>query len=441
MEFGVIVAEVYTVIYYKTLANIRKNLGYSQEDFAKLIGCSTDKIIALECNEEQATYDIVDAIRAKFNLKNAPITETERNLLLNSLFYFKSAIDYGDYKKAAELKPGLEKSVKSSYSPSTEIFYDLFATAYYWQTHNTKAYEENMTALNRRKSEFSARHHFYYYRLIAAREFAAYRYDKALESYIAAEKLDKDTKWGDVGFYYGLGRCLSDMGFAKRASVYFRKAKHLSKWQKIYEDRPNRFYDAELDGYLAYNLSKIGESNEALEILYKRLEKEIGRVNANNEDIGFVYLTFGRVYRNTKDYDTALYNFDEALQYLSEESESYKVNLYHKALTLIDSSNISEGLLCVDKGLRMPLNDTNKVLFEALKCSVLLSDSESLEYMERTIMPKLLEYKLYEEAVKYSKVLSDFCAENGDYESALEYSNTALEIKEQLYEERVEGGL
>jgi len=44
-------------------------------------------------------------------------------------------------------------------------------------------------------------------------------------------------------------------------------------------------------------------------------------------------------------------------------------------------------------------------------------------------------------ALKYSNALSDFYAEYGDYELALEYSNTALEIKEQLYEERVEGGL
>jgi len=429
------------LIFHKTLVNIRKKHGLSQEELANIQGCKVEDIIAIESNKVQATYMFVTVLRNKLKLHDAPITENERTALMEELNNWKLAIDYDDMSKAAKLKPGLEKGARSSYSPSTEIFYDLYAASYYRATDDIKAHDETMAALEQRIEEFGPRHHFYYYRLLGARNFVAHRYKEALKAYRAAEKLDKDTRWGDVGLYYIIGVILSDMGYVTLAIEYLRKAMHLAKWHKVYYGKPNRRYDTQIDGFLAYNLSKMGKEDEAIVILDKRLsiEKERNSVDAT---IGYTYLSLGSVYLLNKKSSQAIVNFDTAFNYLDESSDVYKTNLYRKALALIESGAISDAVNCIDEGISISTDDELwSVLFKVLKCSVSLSDPKSLLYMIDIAIPKLQEYEQYEDVVGYYKLISDFYGKNKNHELSQKYSNFALETYEKLYKERIEGGL
>jgi len=422
------------------LVNIRLKHNLTQEAFAKDLGYPTDYIIDLESNRQQASFEFVAALKDKYNLHNTPITESERAALMESLYNWKIIMDYGDMAKAAQLKPILEKSARASYSPSTINLYDLYAAGYYWVTSDMESYNKTMEALEQRSNEFSARHLYHYNRLMAARKYVENNYHEALQAFKTAEKLDKKSEWGGVGFYYGYGKCLSDMGYAARAIDYLRKAQHLGTWSKIYDGKPNRRFDIDIDCSLAGNLSKISRVDEALKILDRRVSIEMKR--NNKKGIGLTYLGFGSVYLRAKDYDKAVDNFDMSFRYLDEYDEAFKTSLYRKALALIESDNIQDGLLYISRGLNMQtMGDIRRVLLEALNCSVSMDEPKSLEYLETVIMPKLLKYGQYMEVVKYFKLLSEFYSEKSNYVKALEYSNSALKIHEMLYEERVERGL
>jgi len=427
------------MIFYKTLINIRKKHGFTQEEFAKTLGCTEEYIVAIESNKEQASFTFVVNLKDKLNLHSAPITESEREALMDSLQTFRILIDYGEMQKAAEQLPNLAKNVRVSYSPSANNFFDLFAAAYYWVANDKKAYEETMAALSKRTDEFSGKHQHYYHRLIAVRELKDYHYNEALKAYVTAEKLDRDAQLASVGFYYLYGRCLSDMGYVAKAIKYLMKAKHLAKWRKVYNGKPNRIHDASIDGFLANNLGIIGKSDDALEILDKRLAIE--KKKKNKHGMGITYYYLGKMHLRAKNYSEALNNFDMAFHYCGESSHVYVNILYRKAQTFIKSGKITEGINCADEGLDISTRTIWTVLFDALKHSALLSDPKLMLYMERTAIPNLLEFGQHEEVLEYYELLRDFHSGKKQFELALKYSKFAYELQKQLYKELVEGEL
>ena len=428
------------MIYHKTLTNIRIKHGYSHEEFAEALNCDISLIVALESNRQKADITFVSNLRDKLGLHNAPITEEERTTLMESLTTWLQAISYGDMDKAAAQKPQLEKSARESYSPGTINYYDLFAACYYWAAGDMDAHNEIMEALELRKSEFGARHQFYYYRLLGARAFMNHKYSEALKAFITAEKLDKNSEWHNASLYYSIGRCLSDMGYAARAAEYMKMAQQLAQRDKSYNNRPNNKFDVEIDGHMAYNLSKIGRIEEAHAILDKRLKIEINK-GEGSEGHGATHFYIGHTYLREKKYCDALKHFEIALQYTSEDGYFFDVASYYKAETLFCLGKIEEGLCDLEKALALSLGNVSRVRLEALKHSALVSDGESFEHMANVIVPKFIEYELYDEAARYYKLLSKACNERGEYLVALKYSNAALEVYQQLYEERVEGGM
>jgi len=427
------------MIFHKTLANIRKKHGFSQDEFAKALGCTRELIVALESNKEQATFAFVTSLKDKLNLHSAPITESERAALMDSLYKWKLAIDYGDMDIAKAQKPELEKAAKNSYSPSTLNFYDLYSASYYWAVGDKDAFNQIAGVLSKRTGEFSARHLYHYYRIEASRNYIAYRFVESLKMYNAAEKLDKNSEWSNVGFYYGYGMCLSSLDYSARAVEYLRKAQHMAKWHRAYKGKPNNRLNLYIDTILAGELSVIGRLDEALSMLDKHLKIE--SENKINLRMGELYLAYGTAYLKAKKYDEALENFDTAAKYFNADGVKCQATSYRKSLCLIESGNIDEGLRCVEDGLSIQMHDSYRVLFEALKCSVTLSNAESLRYMEDTVLPKLLKCNYCAEAIKYSKMLGEFFREKGCYEAAFKYKDAAFKIIEHLYYEHMEGGI
>jgi len=422
------------LIFYKTLANIRKKHGLSQEEFAKSLGCTVEHIKLLESNKEQASFVFTTQLKDKFNLHDAPITESERAALMDGLYKWKLSIDYGDVSSAAEVMTELAKNTNASFSPSAQIFYTLYAASYYWEVNDMKAFEETMTAIGSRRDEFSARHQYFYHRLVGASKYKARCYNESLKAYEMARKLDKNSEWGDVGFFYSYGRCLSDMGYTVRAIRFLQMAQHLAKYSKIYHDKPNSRYDAYIDGYMAYNLSKLDETGDAFDILDRRLSLEKKKTGAN-EEIGFIYLSLGRVYFRKENYSKAQSNFEKAEEYLNKKGEAYKTNLYYKAFTLIASGKVPEGLDCVKIGVKISTCEQWKNLFNALKHSASLSAPKSLSYMKKTAISMLQESGQYEDAMDYYKVIGEFYDKGTDCAMAVFYYKLLQFYKEIIEKE------
>ena len=430
------------MIYSSVLKAIREGHGLSQEAFANKLGCTADYICALEDsskNREHATPEFVHNLRTILDLHDAPLTKEEKDQFTEELHRWKDLIDYGEITKATELKPELARRAKSSFRPGLQILYDLYEARYYRAVDDKEAYEKIMESLSERKLDFNDRCNYLYHRLVAMSALGAHRLKEAHIAFNSCEKIDKDSKWADVGFYYAYGLCLSYMGYALRAIEYFKKALHRARWSTNYDGKANRRYNVYIESWLAQNYGKTGNTTEALFILNGCLRNE--KKKNKTSGLGFICHSFGRVYHEMERFSEALENYDEAFKYHNEGSVAYLSNLNHKTIALIASDRICEAMQCVDKGLNMSTDELWKALFEALKHSVLLSNPESLDYMINTAIPKLLELELNEEAMAHHVKLSKFYESIGNHKQRAEHSDSALEIQKQLYKERVERGL
>ena len=428
------------MIFHKTLVNIRKKHGLCRAKLAQALGCTEDYIAALEDNKDQATFNFVIKIKETFDLHTAPIFESERNTLMEDLLNWKRAIDYADLDTATKLKPELEASVRLSFSPSTEIFYELYAADYYYIKGDTTAYDEAMAALSTRVDEFGKRHHYQYYRLLGAKAFVEKRYQDAIKAYKMAEKLDKDGSWHDVRFYAGLGASLSDRGYATRAIDYMERAKHIARYDKAYRGRSNRRFDVYIDGYLASDLSKVGRSEEALRILEKRLAQE-KKINSR-VGIGYTYFSFGRAYKKINNNEKVIEYCDKAFECLNTSDQSYIDCLYYKASALTATGSIAGAVECAEEGLKIATDESRKAIFDAIKHTALISGSrQSAIYLKEVVIPKLHEYGQYEIAVYCYQQLSGFYHDEGYTDKALEYKSLALETHKKFHKTLVEGDM
>ena len=434
------------MIYFRNLRKIRKRYGLTQEELANKLGVSEAYISSLEDSAEetvQVTSEFIAKLRDVFDLHGIPLTDDEKMLFYDELNNLRLSIDYGYMNKAKEIIPGLAQRAEASCHQSFINLCDLHIAHYFQSVNSTKAYKaynKVMASLNDRRTTFDSRHHYYYHLLLGTQAYKARDYDKALASYIKAEKLDKQSKLREVSFYYMCGKILSDMGYTARAVEYHKKAVHYTKWNKGVYGRPNSRYDVQIDSYLSYNLSKTGQGEEALAILNKRLKTETKKESAN-EVIGAIYFSLGRVQANMEYYVDAEVSFETALLYLSKDSETYIPNLYHKAKALIAQGRTKEAVTCLDEGLGNPIDEMWRYLFESLKHSTSLSDDKSMLYMTETVLPKLLEYGCNEEAISYYKVISQIYAKAENYKQALVYSGQASAITDKLLASRVEKGL
>ena len=430
------------MIHFKTIKNIRKKHNLSQEEFADMLGYPVDYICSLEDSSGErsiASREFVAKLKDTLNLHDIPLTDEDKAIFYNRLNTLKYLIDYGYTDQAVKLIPDIARCAEASCHSSFINLCDLFTAYCSLETSDFDAFEQKMSFLDRKRQSFDSRHHHYFNLLTGQWMYYAGNYNAALASYVKAEDFDKNSQLKGVNFYFFYGLILSDIGYAVRAVKYLKNAAHHARWNKVFNGKPNSRYDVYIDGYLADNLSKIGQSEEALTILNKRLDRET-KLNSEDDTIGYIYLAFGTVFLRAEQYHKALENFEIALRYLDERSEAYKTNLYRKALALIASGMISEGIGCMDEGLSMPIDDLWKTLFEAVKHSASLSDPVSLEYMETTVISKLLKHGQYEDVLRSYKILSDFFGKNGDYERALKYCKLAVEVHEKLFKERIEVG-
>ena len=427
------------MIFHKTLVNIRRRHGYTQEEFAKLLGCPVEDIVAFESNTKQATYMFVAILRQKLGLHSAPITETEwQTLVVGMHSEWKNAIDYADVEKAKELQQALEKSVQASFSPSIENYYYLYLADYYMLTHDIDAYADTMALLSQRTDGFGTKHWFMYHCLLGARAFVEKRYQDAIKAYKTAEALDHNNEWCGLRFNYGMGVSLTDRNYAARAMPYLKKAKRAS--MVSYDEKRNSRFDVYIDGIMAYNLAKLGRSDEALKILDKRLNLETG-INSKS-GIGYTHFSFGRVYHSVEDFDKAIESYDKALQYLDKGNDAYISCIHDKTSALIDSDQTDEAVNVAEVGLSIITDEYWKTMLEALKHSASLEyDPDSATYLKEIAIPKLQEYGKYEAAVYYYQLLSKFYFEYSSVEIAFKYNNLALEAQKKLHKELVEGDI
>ena len=372
----------------------------------------------------------------QMTMKIKPLSNAEREENKRTLYKWKDLIDRGKLEEAKELMPIKPLYVFNSTERPLSYLYCLFEARYFRAIGDKEAFNNAMSYLDKVAPEFDNEFNYYYYRLIGTHELEARRYKTAFKAFCKAEEVGTPDLY-DVGFCYAFGLCLADMGFTARAIENFEKALILADKSKYH------LYDIYIKGFMAYDYSKMGKGDEALEILKAcSLTQKI----RNNDDtsVGFLYLTYGLVYYYMKEYDNAIASYDSAFRYFAEGSAAYVRTIYRKAQSLISMGRAEEGVDCIDRGFHLFDDEVEwsaiwTALYDALRHSALLSVPGSIEHLKNNGIPKLMDFGQYEEAIDCCKQVSAFYENAGDIKQAYEYSQLAIKVYEKYINERMKG--
>jgi len=377
-------------------------------------------------------------IQLKFNTDKPakPLTSIERRKFEKSLFVWNDMIVHYMLDEAEAFVPQHDRYVNNFAEPHLHFMYHLFLARFYAAKGDIESFTHTMAYLKGRQPEFGNIHNHFYFRLVAYREGENLQYRKSLDALLKAEAVGS-PEWADVAYYYRFAFCLSDMGYSRRAIEYFKKA------QEEADATNNRRYNLYIQSYIARDCCKIDQSDEALTIINNclRFAKATG---VTDSSIGFAYIYAGEIHYRLGRYDEALEYFETAFPYVDKGTGLYVRGMYYKALTLCASNKAEECMVCIKDGMDMINSDMNTAdvwmaALDTLKHLMLISNHGSLEYVETTTIPMLIEFGFYDLAIDYYQVIIDFFQKNNDAERVAVYNNAIRDIYKMYICERVEG--
>ena len=274
--------------------------------------------------------------------------------------------------------------------------------------------------------EFTDMHYYWYYRQCGISKLHEFQYKEALKMFLKAEELGNLLKIYNEGPYYNIASCLTNIGYAYLAIEYLKMAE-----AEAVKSSNNR-YNVYIRNLFALNYSILGQHGRAISLLEGCLRGEKEKANAKGT-IGAFYIDMGMIYHRMGKLSDAIKCLDVAGEYFQENSDSFTYNMYCKAYVLLANSKTSEGLDCLDKGLDVSKQHTlMHVLLLTLKHSINLKEPESLQYMQTTGIPQLLEYGEHLLVAEYYEKLGVYYQEIKKYKTASIYMHLALDITKKL---------
>ena len=409
---------------------IRNTLGLSRDKVAELSGLSHTTIN----NYETGAYPIdksLPRIKKAMGIEDIPLTDDEIVAYKKNMYSANISINYSDIKAVNETICKLARCAKLSFDGDLQNLCDLFQAIYTFKIGEKEEHDKLMESLLNRKHTFTNEHFYWYYRCLGFVEHLAYNYKDAYSMYRKADEhgrnLGLDFQLNFKTLHYNMCYCSTEMDYP------ILPIKHLDKVRS--KDFSLLRLDSEIAAkrFLAISYSKLGRTDEALEILEDCLGYALREKKYDRLQIGWTYLQIGRVYQDAGDFDKALENFDKAVKYYDHDSEAYLAYLCYRA-TLLRSHNCDNKVKeCLDKGLLIATKGT--LWYEwlmAIKHSTTLDDKASIKTLEGTYIPSLLRYGKHMLVKNLYEWLSNHYQQSNMYKSALEYTTRAKKIYEQL---------
>ena len=415
--------------YAMKMKAIRKALKMTHLNLAVAMDCSSSTVDSNENGRTPISDKMYKAFKKATGMEDVPLTDIEvARFKQERLNAWNFIINYGDIDQAKELQPKIAYCVKWSYDTDLQILYEIYSINYYSKIDKKEDSNKIVDSLSKRENDFTEEHFHWYYRYIGVLKNWKWHYKSAVEMYMKAEDIGDRLGLNDKALYYYISSCLTYMGYPYQALIYLEKLR-----QREF-NASSISYLYTIQKLLAVNYSKLGRTEEALELLenylvYLTINK------GSKTGIGGVYFFLGWVYQNTRNIEKALENYEKAAQHYDDKGELYLSYLCHKASLLRAGNRNDEVEECLKEGLfAAPEGSLWYEWLNAIKHSLTLDKKGSIEYIEWTAIPRLHEYGRHTIVIECYEWLSSHHQENRMYMPALEYSEKAKTIYRQLIE-------
>jgi len=229
-----------------------------------------------------------------------------------------------------------------------------------------------------------------------------YKWDfkTALQYYLKARSFESYVFKTDVALNINLAFCYSMLG---------KYALAIGTIEDIYDlmDYNNTsFMQAYVKNMLAINYVRIGQLTRAKKLLDDCVLE--GQDIHSKIVNGNILHNHGCACKKSKDYQKAINYFDQANEYYDQGDKFYIENMYWKIYCLIELKEASKARVLLSEMKTYAEGNTHySLIFESLSHLLTISDSASIEFIEKKTIPYLVEKYEYYRALDYCELLEN----------------------------------
>ena len=413
------------------LRSARKALRITREAVANKMGCSAMSISNYESAINPLSDKILASLKKAMGVEDIPYTDSEILEYKKNLYSMNASVNNSDISLLDELIHKLSRCSKLCFDEDLQNLCDLLCAGYTLSVSKMRLHGELMDSLHERTHTFTDEHFHWYYRCLGLIEQSAWRYKTAMSMYRKAEeygnRVASDFNLNMKSLYYSIGFCLTEMNYSYLAMGYLEKlqTKDFSSF--------NLGAGISIQKLILVNLSKLGESGKALEQLKNCLVYVLRDKNHDKLTLFELQMAIGSVYEAMDDFDMALEYYDNASTYDDVNNGTFIEYLCYKATLLRTHNHYAKVWECLNQGLPTAIKGT--LWYEwltAIKHSMTLEDSASVNSLEWTSIPKLLEHGKHLLVVNCYDWISSYYEQDSKYKLALKYDKMAAKIYKQL---------
>jgi len=383
------------------VAYIYKAKGGSQAEVADILGCDIRTIERIEEGKEKYTKEqikkIVDFYKVD-RLAVGPGHYAGEDVKL--LRMWRTRISAGKLKDAEKYhdKYHLEKYDFLPFDLDLSMLYNMFLVKYYVKVDMVDDAKQILSEAEPRVEEANDENQYHYHYNKGIVFLLENEYKEALKHFSLAYKREYVEKKPHAHLiHYNMGLCYSNLGVCMSAIVQYEIAYTLLDREQPY------YYAMIISNNLSVNYIKSG--NFALAKKYADKTMSLAEKLQSEKHQSRASRNMGCICIEENEFKEALEHLENSLALTEEGGIEFIDTLYYKILSLIYLGHPSAEQEIANIKLMSKYDKHFSILFTSLSHLLTLESDDSIEYIENTTIPYLLERSDHFQIFQYYRFL------------------------------------
>jgi len=421
---------------------LRNHHGVSQEVLRSIIKVRPDKIVNVEKGRDEYTEAQVYKIKQYFNIQGLPLSERERTVFRNKLYYMRDLIRARRMDEAKAIRDGIVNIKNLEPCDFDMVMLYKMIEAQMFIVEGLYIIAEDMLSSAEKyllQMNPECLYHYHYNKGVLA--FCLEQCNDAfvhlMEAYERLSVHENLLPKDDMRLFLNIGNCCTYLEFIHKAIFFLMRAKHMRGDDMIAN------IDFDIDYLLAVNYIRINELSEAEKIVKKSLVKAESR--GDNSLIALCMQCYGDMNKKAGKWARAIDYYDKSLMIFEEYSDGYYRSLHRRAFCLIKSKAFSKARLAVDQAnTKCDANKSWFICFKALDhhlyiaSHMTLRNKESCDYLENVACPYFIENDDHLTALEHYELLDAYYERSGNRNDVLRVRKAIDAIYKRCFANRVD---
>jgi tetratricopeptide (TPR) repeat protein len=407
------------------IKQIRESKDITQSALSDILGCGNATVSRIENGKAKYTGEQLKEVRKFLGVEDAPLLDSEIEDFKKRLYFFRDYVKDWRIYEARKLREELSIITQVPFEPNLRILYEMLAIRLLMREGCIESAEKALDDVKALIDETTVENMYHYYYNMGSLNAHKGNYSEAQKFFFTAHNMEAFGFTKEPNLYYNLALCYSKLGMYVSAVSVLERTRNEFNHEEYTNDLAMHF-----DCLLAINYMRIGRLEQAKVLLDKSLER--ARNFNRRFFIGRALHNYGCVQLKLNEFEKAIEYFEQASDYFEENSLECLENLYFKIRCLIAMKSPTVKVLLSRAKSLAEKNEHYSLLFESLTHLLTIKNEESLQYIETTTIPYLLEKFEYYRVLDYCELLENVYEKKGNKIKPLEIAAIIRDIYKKI---------